>query len=153
MLNPHAIHWVLVADSGQARILEFKRKPYAFRQVVSLVSETQHQPSRDIVSDGSGRAFHSQGPASHSKQPRSDPHEMGEQQFTRSLAKRLEKAGRVGAFDHLIVIADPKTLGRLRRQMAKSLSGRVTDEITLDLSGLPLNELEPRVRSVMGWSD
>jgi protein required for attachment to host cells len=152
MMNPSSTHWVLVADSGQARILELRRKPYAFRQVAELVSETQRQASRDLVSDTSGRAFHVQGPASHSKKPRSDPHDQAEQQFTRMLARKLEKAATLAAFDHLAVIADPRTLGRLRQLMGKSLANRVTDELTLDLAGLPLNELEPRVQAALGWN-
>lgn len=151
MLNPRSKHWVLVADSGQARILELKRKPYQFKQVTELVSEAQQLANRDLVSDASGRSFHVQGPGSHSKKPRSDPHDQAEEQFTRSLAQKLDKAVNMGRFDHLVVIADPRTLGRLRRHMSKSLAGRVTDELTLDLARLPLNELEPRVCSVLGW--
>lgn len=151
-MNPHSKYWVLVADSGQARILELRRKPYAFRQVAELISETQHQASRDLVSDTSGRSFHVQGPASHSKKPRSDPHDRAEHQFTRTLVHKLEKAATLAAFDHLAVIADPRTLGRLRRLMGKSLANRVTDEFKLDLAGLPLNELESRVRAALGWN-
>ena len=151
MMNPKAKHWVLVANGGQARILELQRKPYEFRQVAEFVSQSQHMTSKDLVSDASGRAFHVQGPGSHAKQPRSDPHENAEEQFTRRLANRLEKAVKLGAFEHLALIADPKTLGRLRQQMSKPLAGRVTEELTLDLAGLPLNKLEPRVRIVLGW--
>ena len=131
MIDPHSKHWVLVAE---------------------LFSEAAHQASRDLVSDASGRTFHVQGPGSHSKQPRSDPHDQAEEQFTRSLAQKLDKAVGMGKFDHLAIIADPRTLGRLRRHMSKSLAGSVTNELTLDLAGLPLNKLEPRVRSILGWN-
>jgi protein required for attachment to host cells len=144
-------HWVLVADGGQARILELIKKPFEFRQIQELVSESQHQSSRDLVSDANGRAFHVQGPSSHVKQPRSDPHDRAEQQFSLTLVRKLEKMAGLGAFDHLLIIADPKTLGRLRRQMSKSLSNRVSEELNLDLAGLPLNELEPRIRAILGW--
>ena len=151
MNSPTSKHWVLVADSGQARILELQHQPFKFRQVQELVSASQHQASRDLVSDASGRAFHVQGPSSHSKQPRSDAHDQAEQQFSLMLVHKLEKAAELGAFDHLLVIADPKTLGRLRRQMSKSLASRVSDELNLDLAGLPLNKLETRIRAILGW--
>jgi protein required for attachment to host cells len=151
MLNPRSKHWVLVADGGQARILELRRKPYEFRQVTEWVSEAQHQPSRELVSDADGRSFHVQGPGSHAKQPRSDPHDQAEEQFTRGLVQKLDKAVALGRFDHLAVIAEPRTLGRLRRHMSKPLSARVTDELALDLASLPINQLEPKVKSVLGW--
>jgi len=151
MINPRSKHWVLVADGGQARILELQRKPYSFRQVAKLVSESQHQASRDLVSDASGRSFHVQGPGSHAKQPRSDPHDQAEEEFTRNLTQKLDKAANMGKFEHLALIAEARTLGRLRHYMGKSLAGRVSDEMTLDLTGLPLNKLEPRVREVLGW--
>jgi protein required for attachment to host cells len=151
MTNVSSKHWVLVADSGQARILELQNRPYEFRQVQELVSESQHQASRDLVSDASGRAFHNQGPSSHAIQPRSDAHDRAEQQFSLTLVRKLEKAADLGAFDHLLIIADPKTLGRLRQQMSKSLANRVCDELNLDLAGLPLNKLESRIRTILGW--
>lgn len=150
-MNRQPKHWVLVADSGQARILELQRKPYEFRQVSELASASQHQTARELVSDASGRSFHVQGPASHVKLPRSDPKAQAEAAFVESLAGTLDKAERLGAFDDLVLIADPKTLGRLRREMSRAVAARVTQEHTLDLVGLPLHTLEPRLRALLGW--
>ena len=97
-MNPKAKYWVLVANSGQARILEMQRKPYAFHQVTELVSEAQHLTNKEIVSDASGRVYHTQGPGTHSMKPRSDPHENAEEQFSRGLAQKLEKAASLGRF-------------------------------------------------------
>jgi hypothetical protein len=36
--------------------------------------------------------------------------------------------------------------------MNRSLAGKVTDEVALDLVGLPLPQLETRVRGVLGWA-
>ena len=152
MMNVKAKYWVLVANSGQARILEMQRKPYEFRQVADLVSETQHLTSKELVSDASGRVYHTQGPGTHSMKPRSDPHENAEEQFSRSLAQKMEKAAQLRRFDQLLVIADPKTMGRLRQQMHKAVSDRVADEVSLDLVGMPLNQLETRLRGMLGWA-
>jgi protein required for attachment to host cells len=151
-MNPKAKYWVLVANSGQARILEMQRKPYEFHQVSELFSETQHLTNKEIVSDASGRVYHAQGPGTHSMKPRSDPHEQAEEQFSRSLAQKMEKAAQLGRFDQLLVVAAPKTMGRLRQRMNRSLAGKVTDEVALDLVGLPLPQLESRLRDVLGWA-
>ena len=151
-MNPKARYWVLVANSGHARILEMQKNPYTFQQVAELVSEAQHLTNKELVSDASGRVYHSQGPGTHSMKPRSDPHENAEEHFSRSLAQKMEKAAQLHRFDQLLIIADPKTMGRLRQQMHRALSDRVTDEVSLDLVGLPLNRLESRVRGVLGWA-
>jgi len=152
MMNAKARYWVLVANSGQARVLEIRRKPYEFQQVAELVSEAQHLTNKEIVSDASGRVYHTQGPGTHSMNPRSDPHENAEEQFSRNLAQKMEKAARLGRFDQMLVMADPKTLGRLRQQMGKVLLSKVDREVSLDLVGLPLPQLETRVRDVLGWN-
>jgi len=152
MMNAKARYWVLVANSGQARVLEMRRKPYEFQQVTELVSEAQHLTSKEIVSDASGRVYHTQGPGTHAMNPRSDPHENAEEQFSRSLAQKMEKAARLGRFDQMLIVADPKTLGRLRQQMTKGLADKVERGVSLDLVGLPLSQLETRLRDVLGWA-
>ena len=151
MLNRRSKHWVLVADSGQARILELQRKPYEFRLVSEIVSESRHLTSRQLDADASGRSFHALGTASHSIQPRADAHQLEEERFVRSLAGTLDKAARLGIFDHLVLVCDPRTLGRLRQCIGRETATRVADELALDLGGLPLQQLESRIRSVLGW--
>ena len=152
MINRQPKHWVLVADSGQARILELRRKPYEFRLVSELESRTRHLTSHELDSDASGRAYHVQGPGSHAKEPRADAHEQAEEAFVRSLSKALEHAERLGSFELLDVIADARTLGRLRRCLSPGVAERLSSEHRLDLSRLPLNDLEGRVRTVLGWA-
>ena len=151
MINVSSKYWILVADSGHARILELRKKPREFRQVQELVSESRHLSSRDMVSDASGRAFHAKGPASHSKQQRTDAHDQAEQAFSRMLVGKLEKAASLKVFEHLVLIADPKTLGRVRQHMSKSLTGKVTNELNLDVVGLPLDSLQKKVQSLLNW--
>jgi len=151
MKNSSPNYWILVADSGNARILEMRRKPYEFREVQRLASDALHKRTTDLVSDGSGRSFHAQGPASHSKKQRSDAHDLAEQEFTRKLVDKLELAANMQAFEHLVVVADPKTLGRLRGHVSKSLKARIIDELNLDLAGVPLQSLEKRLKERLGW--
>ena len=152
MNNATSKYWVLVADSGKARIIELRRKPAEFHEVQELVSESQHRPSRELMSDASGRAFHVQGPSSHSKVPRSDAHDRAKYTFSRKLIEKLEQAANMNAFERLAVVADPKTLGRLRQHMSKSLAARVTDELNLDLVGGSIGCCEPRIRAALGWA-
>jgi protein required for attachment to host cells len=141
-----------VADGGQARILEMQRKPYSFRQLSEVVSDTRRLTSKELVSDASGRVYHAQGPGTHVMQPRSDPHELAEAQFASGLAKKLSEAAGQGRFEQLVLIADARTLGRLRRGMGKAATDRVFEERALNLSNIPLQDLEPRIRNILGWT-
>ena len=142
--------WLLVADGGQARILRLGNKPGEIEELQNLQSSTMSTPSRDLVSDASGRAFHVRGPAGHSKIARSDAHDQAERRFAKNLVQRLEKAASVDAFDRLVIAADPRTLGLLRKYMSGALSGRVRMELNLDLTGLPARELDQKIRAKLG---
>lgn len=152
MLNPKDRYWVVVADSGQARILEMRRKPYACRVVTDYASANRRRTSKELASDASGRTYHAQGPGTHALQPRSDPHEAAEAQFADDLARQVEQAASQGRFDRLALIADARTLGRLRHDLGKDLGDRVVEERSLNLTGLTLRDLEPRVRDILGWA-
>ena len=151
MKNSLHLYWVLVADSGSARIFELRKTPAEFREAHSLVSDALHKRSSDLVSDNSGRSFNTQGPAGHSKEQKSDPHELAEREFSRKLADKLELAANMNEFEKLMVIADPKTLGRLRSLMSKQLRKRITHEVNLDLVKMPLEKLKKKIKTQLGW--
>jgi protein required for attachment to host cells len=152
MLNPKDPCWVVIADGGKARIVEMRRKPYAFRLVTEYASVDQHRTSKELASDAAGRVYRTQGPGSHTMQPRSDPHENVEEQFVTDLARRLEKAAGQSRFEYLALVADARTLGRLRRGLGKNVADRVVEERPLDLTPLSLRDLEPRIRDILGWN-
>jgi protein required for attachment to host cells len=151
MKEAKSYYWVLVADSGYARIFALRKEPAEFTEVQELISDSRHQTNRDLVSDASGRIADVRGgPSSHTMQPRSDPHDQAEQAFSARLVKNLEQAANKHLFERLVIIADPKTLGRLRQNMSKNLAARISHEVNRDLVGLPPDELERRVRAEMG---
>jgi len=140
-------YWVVVADSGCARIFELCQTPPVFSEVQELLSDSRHKTSKELVSDASGRIANVKGgPSSHAMQPRSDAHDLAERAFSSRLVKNLEQAANRNLFESLVVIADPKTLGRLRRGMSKGLAARIRVEVNRDWVGLPLDVLERRIR-------
>jgi protein required for attachment to host cells len=145
-------YWVLVTDSGSARILQMRREPAECQQLETLTSPSQHQTTREMVSDAKGRDFHHHGGTSNTMDPRGDAHDLAEQAFCASVVDTLEQAMRKEQFEHWR-IADPRTLGRLRKLMSTHLTERVKLELTRDLVKVPLHELEARIRSELGWED
>jgi protein required for attachment to host cells len=69
------------------------------------------------------------------------------------MVETLEHAANQEKFERLAIIADPRTLGRLRKLMSKHLAERVKLELTRDLVKLPEKSLEERIRSELGWQD
>jgi protein required for attachment to host cells len=154
MKNFSSPYWVLVADSGRARIFSLQRKPAGFSEVQELLSDSRHETTTDLMTDASGRTADVKGgPSSHTLQPRSDAHNLAEQAFSSRLVKYLEQAAGKKLFERLVIIADPKTLGRLRRNMSKSLAAHISHEVNRDVVGLPPDELERRVHAELGWPD
>jgi len=154
MTEAKSYYWVLIADSGYARIFSLRKEPPEFTEVQELISDSRHQTNRDLVSDASGRIANVRGgPSSHTMQPRSDPHDQAEKAFTARLVKNLELAANKHLFERLVIFADPRTLGRLRQGMSKSLAAQISHELNRDLAGLSPDELERRVRAELGWPD
>jgi protein required for attachment to host cells len=143
--------WALVADSGRARILKIDRSPASIIELKAMDAAGRGSRSHELVFDTGGRSFNTSGPASHTKLRQSDPHDLAEQQFIHAVVDYLENAVRSGSFKNLLVAADPKTLGRLRREINAELAATITAESNLDLVRLPVQDLEQRLRKMLGW--
>jgi protein required for attachment to host cells len=63
------------------------------------------------------------------------------------LAQRLEGARREGAYEHLILIAAPRFLGRVRAQLSPQVTKRLAHTIAKDLSKLSVTDIESRLQA------
>lgn len=143
--------WVLVTDSGFGRLVELERSPAKMQELTTRESETRHLTSRELMTGSSGRDYDASGPVSHSKHPRSDPHDEAELSFVQEWVNLLDKSLAAGRFDQLMVVADPRSLGRLREHMSQALRAKVVKEENLNLVKLAPKELEQRLRKLAGW--
>ena len=147
MIGKMKSYWVLVADSGQARVLKYQPGGPGLERLEIIESPTRHDRTRDLKSDTFGRTYNARGPARHSLKSRTDAHDHMEQEFVRSLAGKLAKAARGPDYDELILIADPRTLGRLRGFVSDAEASRVTHQLNVNLTNALLDELERRIHS------
>lgn len=150
-MNRSPAMWALVSDGGKARILSMKRHPPEFRELLAMDSATRHRSDRDLVSDASGRSHHVTGPGSHVREPRVSAKDRGEEQFVADLLERLAREAQSGAFDSLLIAADPRTLGKIRNRIDERLRSKLTLELNLDLAGLNSRQLEKRLRKALDW--
>lgn len=71
-----------------------------------------------------------------------DFHQLEEDRFAADAAELLNKRALSNDYESLIVVAPPKTLGELRKHYHKEVSDRLTGELSKDLTGHPIPDIE-----------
>jgi protein required for attachment to host cells len=71
-----------------------------------------------------------------------DYHQLEEDKFAAETAEMLKKRALRNDFESLIIIAPPKTLGELRKHYHKEVSDRLKGEISKDLTGHTVPQIE-----------
>ncbi len=144
------ITWVAVADGEKAVIL--RNDDIDARPSLRLVDreEFDNPPSREQAAARAGRNNDGRaGGMRKSAFDETDFHRLAKEQFARAFAARLNKAARAGAFDRLVVIAPPATLGELRAEYDADLKKRLVGEIDRDLTKHPVAEIEKHVAAAL----
>lgn len=141
--------WVLIADGARARILENNGPGHGLTAVDGLVFHGDHAATHDIVDDQAGRSFSSHGPGRSAIAARSDPHRELKSKFAHHLAGVLASNLEKSAYDRLVIVASPVTLGDLRSAMSDHVRAKVVGEVAQDLTKLPNDEVGRHIRNVL----
>ena len=141
--------WVLVADGARARILENSGPNHALTGVEGLVFTSDHSATHDLVSDREGRSFSSQGHGRSAIESRSDPHSELKTKFANHLAEILARELEQGAYQRLVIVAPPVTLGDLRAAISDQVRAKVVGEVAHDLTKTPNSEVAGRLKDLM----
>jgi len=107
--------WVLLADGGNARILERIGPLGALDEIHNLTHS--HESTIEHGSDRPGRAFESSGTTRHAYEPRTDWHEQQKDNFAKDIVSLLNEAHLTNKFDELYVLAPAKMLGLIRQHI------------------------------------
>jgi len=75
-------------------------------------------------------------------EPSSDPVEVCETNFVKSVAERLDRKYQESAFSRLIIVAAPSALGTLRGALTDGVRAAVVAEQAKNLTNLPTAQLE-----------
>jgi protein required for attachment to host cells len=135
--------YVLVADSGKARLLRVDGAPRKrlLAEVAALDSPPARRLPQELVSDRTGRVFARarlgrQGPkgvVSAGADNESDPRIVAADRFAARVSRRIDVERRRLAMDGLVIIAAPRFLGRLRAQLSSPTRAIVQRELARDL--------------------
>ena len=70
------------------------------------------------------------------------PHQTDEATFAKQLAHRLNHGALTNAYAHLVLVADPQTLGHMRPQLHKETLQRMHGELAKTLTNSSLHDIE-----------
>ncbi len=129
---------VLVADGR--KMLFFRNEGDA--NTPNLIVEDQHLQAnpadRHQKTDAAGQASSTLG----GTMGEADYHQQAEDRFAAQAADELKRRALANAFEALIVVAPPKTLGEMRKHYHKAVSDKLTGELDKDLTGHPVDQIE-----------
>ena len=94
---------------------------------------------RDPTVSGSN---HSGGARHGSSAANPDEKQDSEDMFAAAAVEWLNKQAMANHFEHAVIIAAPKALGEMRKHYHKTLEAKILKEISKDLTGQPLPEIE-----------
>lgn len=117
---------VVVADGESARV---------FRNVGTDGALSLHQQAlvtaQNVDDDG----------PSGSAPPEQSPQQTDEATFAKQLAHRLNHGALTNAYAHLVLVADPQTLGLMRPQLHKETLQRMHGELAKTLTNAPVEDV------------
>jgi len=136
--------WIVVADSGSARIFTADSPTGKLVEREDYAHSEARVPERRLVSDRKGQTMNPQG-RRHAFSGAVAPEETESRAFAKLLADRLDGARAEGDLEHIVLVAAPEFLGKLRAAMGHETRKRVDAELALNLTTLPADEIHARL--------
>ena len=137
--------WVVVCDGRKWLILQNKGDAELPNLVTREERSDDNPPTREQGSDRPGRSHASVGPG-RSAVSQTDWHDQAEHDFLTALAERLDKAAQAGEVRGIVLVASPRALGMIRPQLSAAVARLVHDEVSKDYAGMPVDQIERRLR-------
>ncbi|RUW86900.1 host attachment protein [Mesorhizobium sp. M7A.F.Ca.US.010.02.1.1] len=120
---------VAVTDGDKLRL--FRNKSHEPRIDLAEMPE----PGLHVANTGSGGRHRS-------STANPDDSRLREDDFAAAVAAYLNREALTGAFKHVMVIADPRTLGELRKHFQDPLRAKLVGELSQDLAKHSLEAIE-----------
>ena len=107
--------------------------------------EREDAYDRDLKTDAPGNAATGMKGGGDTHRPaysETDFHQMGEDNWVKDAAEELKKRALRNDFDALVIIAPPKALGVLRKELHKEVEKRIILTLNKEMSGRPVPDIE-----------
>jgi protein required for attachment to host cells len=138
-----AVHngaWVLVGDGRRALFLYNHGDPDLLDLRVIEARVEENPAAHDQGTDAPGRLASRGGPRSAVEI--TDWHEVEKEHFAKEMAERINKAAASGEMKEIVIVAPPRVLGEIRKDLSQKAQAKVKGEFDRDLTHHPLPEIE-----------
>ncbi|MGF1627807.1 MAG: host attachment protein [Alphaproteobacteria bacterium] len=143
------VTWVVIADGGHARIVANDGPGKGLHDVPGAQWEGDQRQTGEIMADRQGRSFESVGEMRHGMEPQSDPRQLVEDAFLNGIVGYLAEHEQKGRYDRLVIAAEPRALGTLRRSLTPALQRRLHADLPKDLTKVRTDQLAGHLGAVM----
>jgi len=134
--------WIIAADASRARILQVMDREGRLAEVEDFANPEGRAHDRDLLADGHPRFNGTRGPGSDREEMKATDHAT--ELFVKQVSDYLDKARNAHRYDRLHLVAPPKFLGQLRKELGKEVQKLVSDVLPKDLSWLSTRDIERR---------
>ncbi|WP_417724623.1 host attachment protein [Salipiger sp.] len=133
--------WVLVADGEKALFLRNDVDAENPDLNVVRIKQQDNPSDREQSANRPGR-MKDGGPGQKSAYDDTDWHELAKERFADELADLLYQQAHKGAYERIVLVAPPATLGELRSKLHKEVADKVVAEIDKTLTNHPIDKIE-----------
>jgi protein required for attachment to host cells len=140
--------WILVAQRAGARLLE-RTELGAPPKIIRHIDHAEGKLLDAQLGTGRAGVAHDSGGHHGVLATEESPSERITAAFARTLAGILERGRLDARYQNLVIIAEPKLLGALRKALPETARRMVRDEVGLDLGGVDDNHLIERVGALL----
>ena len=133
--------WIVAADASRARVLQVAGRKRLV-EVEDFLNPEGRLHNREINTDAKGRFAGPDRPGGHSSDDEERTVEHYNERFAKRVAEYLDRARSDQRYERLVLVAAPKVLGQLRKELGKEVEKLVVDELDKDLSWFNAREIE-----------
>lgn len=138
--------WIVAADHTRGRV--FSMKGSEFEEVHTLTHPEARVQTQVLESDRPGRSVESVGGARHALAPDVDSDEHERAMFAKEISDYVEQARRQQQFAKLVLIAEPKMLGSLRKELSGETMKLVEKELAKNITQQNEQEIRRYISSL-----
>ena len=144
---------VVAADATCARIFKATSSKGPLEEKEVLVHPENRLSEKDQISDRKGSTFSSHGTSRSTYSKHTDTKDQGTKEFINEINDYLLRLEANNEFKQLIIIAAPKLLGKLKKQLSSGLQKRITYELNKNITKLNADEIRSHLPKYLALPD
>jgi protein required for attachment to host cells len=135
--------WIVSGDSSRARVLQVTGRN-SLEEIEDFVNPKGRMDDRELTTDAHPRFRGTSGHGSDRQETGAQEHEV--EMFAKEIDRFLDQARMKNRYDRLYVVAPPKFLGLLRKNLSREVGKLIEEDIDKNLSWFDAREIDRMLR-------